>query len=191
MCLDVAKTGGNTAADDPNGDIPLMLKKGEQVFAIGEGAGLVEPRRLPGQWVGRSQGTSFRIAKGVSYRVGANRGSCQQGEEVPTAIDFGTVTVTNQRVVFQGTKQTREWVFSKLIGFQHDPAAPITYLQVSNRQKTSGVLYDNATAPALRLRLAVALAWADGDGSEIVPTLEEMIEEHNASRPTSGRELTP
>lgn len=182
-CLELAKGGGSTAADDPDGLIPLMLKAGEQVFTIAQGAGLVEPRRLPGQWVGRSQGVSVRIAKGLTYRVGANRGTYQQGAEVPTAIDFGTITVTNQRVVFQGAKQTREWLYSKMLGFQHDPDAPVTYLQVSNRQKTSGFLYDEANAPKVRLRLAVALAWADGDASEVVPVLQEMMTEHRASLP--------
>mgnify|MGYP001618610102 CR=1 FL=1 len=178
VCQELAKEGGAT-----DGGSPLMLKKGEAVFMVGQGAALVEPRRLPGQWVGRSQGVSVRVMKGVTYRVGGNKGTYVQGEEIPTPIDTGSVTLTNQRVVFQGAKQTREWLFSKLLGYQHDPVAPITYLQVSNRQKTSGFLYDDATAPAIRLRLEVALAWADGDAIEVMPVLETMMREHQEALP--------
>lgn len=75
------------------------------------------------------------------------------------------------------------WHFSKLLGFQHDEALPMTAIQVSNRQKVSGVLYDWQTAEAFRLRLAAGLAWADGDASEVVPQLEELLSEHQRQRP--------
>ena len=81
-------------------DVALNLKTGEVAFLQGDGAMLIEPRRLPGTWEGRSQGVSFRVAKGVRYRVGANKGHFVQGEEVPTPIDTGVVTITNLRVVF-------------------------------------------------------------------------------------------
>lgn len=184
QALDLAQAGGIS----DQSEIPLQLKKGEQAFVAIRGVALVEPRRLPGQWVGRSQGVSFRIAKGVSYRVGASRGTYQQGAEVPTPIDNGTATITNRRVVFQGMKQSREWQFSKLLGFQHDEALPMTAIQVSNRQKVSGVLYDWQTAEAFRLRLAVGLAWADGDAGEVIPQLKQLITEHRAQRP---RQLGP
>ncbi len=158
----------------------MQLKKGEEAFLAIRGVALVEPRRLPGQWVGRSQGMSFRIAKGVSYRAGASRGTYQQGAEVPTPIDDGMATITNRRVVFQGMKQSREWQFAK---FQHDEALPMTAIQVSNRQKVSGVLYDWQTAEAFRLRLAVGLAWSDGDASEVIPQLKELLSEHQRQRP--------
>jgi hypothetical protein len=176
--LELAKNGGSTESGS------LILKKGEEVFLIGEGMGLVEPRRLPGHWVGRSQGVSFHIAKGLNYRVGASRGTFQQGDEVVTPIDFGTATITNHRVVFQGQKSSREWAFAKLLGFQHDPERPITYLQVSNREKVSGILYDDAGAEMVRLRLTVALAREDGDASEAIPGLEAELAEHRASRPS-------
>jgi hypothetical protein len=181
LCLDLAREGGAT-----DGDSPLALKKGEELFMVAHGAALVEPRRLPGQWVGRSQGMSVRVMKGVTYRVGANRGTYVQGGETPTAIDTGTISITNRRVVFQGAKQSREWLYSKLIGFQHDAEEPITYLQVSNRQKTSGFMYDQASAQAVRLRLAIGLAWADGDASEVFPVLHGMMEEHKAALPALG-----
>ena len=40
------------------------------------------------------------------------------GAPTPTAIDTGTVFITNKRVVFEGPRQTRECDFAKLIGVQ-------------------------------------------------------------------------
>src|ERR1700682_1731780 len=94
--------------------VGIALKKDESAFQVLEGSALIEPRRLPGHWEGRSKGVSFKVAKGVRYRVGTSKGHYIQGDEVPTPIDTGTLTITNQRVVFQGTKATREWAFSKL-----------------------------------------------------------------------------
>src|ERR1700682_5764264 len=111
--LDEARSQGVRAG------LGLALKKGESAFQVLEGSALIEPRRLPGHWEGRSQGFSFKVAKGVRYRVGTSKGHYVQGDEVPTPIDTGTLTITDQRVVFQGTKATREWAFSKLLGVQH------------------------------------------------------------------------
>ena len=54
-------------------------RKGELVFLHMPGAGLIEPRWLPGQWVGGSSGFSFRIMKGVSCRVGGREGRVATG----------------------------------------------------------------------------------------------------------------
>jgi len=62
------------------------------------------------------------------------RGHYVSGAPTPTAIDNGTVYVTNQRVIFQGSKQTRECKFAKLLGVQHDDVEGSTTLSVSNRQ---------------------------------------------------------
>jgi hypothetical protein len=138
---------------------------------------------LPGHWQGGYSGFSFRIAKGVRYHVGGTRGSYAQGEEVPTPIDTGTVTVTDQRVVFQGAKQAREWLFSKLLGYQHSASMPWTALQVSNRQKVSGVLYDKAHAEDFHFTLALALANYRGEVPAFVAHLEAELKEHEATRP--------
>jgi hypothetical protein len=164
---------------------PLVLKTDERAFQVVEGAALIEPRRLPGHWEGRSQGVSFRVAKGVRYRVGANKGHYVQGDEVPTPIDTGTVTITNQRVVFQGAKATREWAFSKLLGVQHidQGRTPWTALQVSNRQKTSGFLYTTETARGIRFRLDLAIAHYHGQIDELISDLEDQLAEHAKTKP--------
>jgi hypothetical protein len=106
-----------------------------------------------------------------------------QGDEVPAPIDTGTVTITNQRVVFQGAKQAREWAFTKLLGYQHDPALPWTAIQVSNRTKVSGVLYDREHADEFHFRLALALANYHDEVAGFAQQLRGEAEAHNEKRP--------
>lgn len=150
-------------------------KKGERTFAVLTGVALIEPRRQPGKIEGRSSGVSFRIAKGVNYRVGASKGTFVQGPDVPTPIDVGTAFITNQRVVFRGDKATREWAWSKLISLDHDDTLPWTSLPVSNRQKTSGLLYDEAHSPMIRFRLQLGLAHFQGRVDELASDLEGQL----------------
>jgi len=181
--LDNART--NEGVDDGFG---LILNKNERTFQSLQGSSLIEPRRLPGQWEGRSQGFSIPVTSGVRYRVGSTKGHYVQGAEKPTPIDTGTVTITNQRVVFQGTTATREWTFTKLLGLQHvdDPNSPWTALQVSNRQKTSGFTYPAQLAAQVRFRLDLALAHFHGEVNDFVGALEKQIHDHQLERPQAA-----
>ena len=180
--LQVAQTfSGQTASENPN--LPLVLRRNERAFFTLGGAGLVESRRGAGHYVGGYSGFSFRVAKGVRYHVGGTRGHYEAGAEQPTVIDTGTATITDQRVVFQGAKQTREWAFVKLLGYQHFDSPPWTAIQVSNRQKTSGVLCDADTAGNFQFRLALALAHYQDEVPAFVAQLDAQIRAHTASKP--------
>src|SRR5450759_2632134 len=48
----------------------LVLHKSEDVFLVLTGAALVEPKQLPGHWVGSYNGVSLRLMKGVTYHTG-------------------------------------------------------------------------------------------------------------------------
>jgi hypothetical protein len=166
--------------------VSVNLKKGERVYLIGPGAALIEPRRQRGHYQGGYSGFSFRVMKGVSYRVGGMRGTNLPGPETPTAIDSGTVTITNQRVVFMGTKQTREWAYSKLIGIEHHSDQPWTALAVSNRQKVSGILYDWESADTVRFKLSLALAVFNEAADQLIKDIEREFAQHSVQRPQLG-----
>lgn len=172
---------GQTAAEAPG--LALSLRKAERAYWTLTGAGLVEPRRGRGEWVGGYSGFSFRVAKGVRYHVGGTRGHYDAGQEAPAVIDTGTATVTDQRVVFQGAKQSREWAYTKLLGYQHFDSPPWTAIQVSNRQKTSGVVCDTKTAEVFQVRLALAIAHFRGEVPAFVAQLDEQLRLHQAARP--------
>lgn len=135
----------------------VPLKKDEVAYLILDGVGLVEPRRDPGKWVGASQGVSFKVAKGVRYRVGQSRGTFQQGEERPQVIDSGRGIVTNQRMLFVGPKRTTEWAFSKLVGFSLEEDG-MAIFNVSNRQKASGFAYQPDVDHIVDAVVAAAIA---------------------------------
>jgi hypothetical protein len=161
----------------------LQLHDGERVYHVLHGAALIEPRRERGHYEGGYSGFSFRVAKGVRYHVGGTRGTYVQGAEVPTPIDTGTVTITNRRVVFEGSKQAREWDYSKLLGHEDHTEAPWTALPVSNRQKVSGFLYDAEHAPEIRFRLGLALADFNNTTDDFAKHVQQELAEHQSARP--------
>jgi hypothetical protein len=153
----------------------LVLKPRERVVSEVQGCGLFEPRRGPGHWEGRSAGISVPVPDTrLRVRVGKSAGTYIQGAETPTVIDTGNASITTQRVVFQGGKYTREWDFSKLIGVVHYSDHPATAIQVSNREKTSGIVYPGPSPEPLRLAMTVAIALFHGEAEE---TLRELRDE--------------
>ena len=111
----------------------IMLKRGE-VAHLESAAALLKEVQIR-EFRGGSHGVSFRIANGVSYRVGASRGRMHVvGTELQTQ-DEGTLTVTSHRAVFAGTRKTVEVSFAKLIGLNvfNDGIQ----FHVSNRQNPS------------------------------------------------------
>lgn len=162
----------------------IIGKPGEMAYLTLQGAGLIEPRRLPGHYTGRSQGFSIPVYKGIRYRVGATKGTFQQGAEVPTPVDQGIVLISDQRVVFAGSKETREWLYTKLIGFHHDEHLPWTALQVSNRQKVSGILYTEQAETMVRFRLELALAQFGGSRATFAASIDQQLAELTAAEPT-------
>jgi hypothetical protein len=167
----------------------IMLKPGEAVFAKVASVALVEDRRGPSQWKGRSQGFSIPVAsihgRSIRYRVGTTKGHVVQGEPTPTAIDQGTVFITNQRVVFQGTKQTRECLFDKLIGFEHDDAAGRTVFSVSNRQTPTCVAYGPSLSGWFDFRLDLAIAHFRNTVNAFRQQLAEDLASLDATKPVA------
>ena len=110
-------------AGTPSGQ--LLLQPGESLFFTVTGASLIEERRGPGHYEGRSQGISVPIGsiggRSVRYRVGRSRGHFVQGQPHPSATDTGTAFITDRRVVFSGSARTRECAFSKLIAVSCRP----------------------------------------------------------------------
>ncbi len=164
----------------------LVLKKAERAFYAISNCSLVEDRRGAGHYVGRSQGFSIPVAKiggrSVRYRVGASKGTFVQGTPVPTAIDHGTVHLTNQRVVFMGSKQTRECLFTKLVGYDSADGASTTF-SVSNRQKPTVIHYGADLHFIFTFNLELALAHFRDSVDEYVATIDSVIAELEGQRP--------
>jgi hypothetical protein len=158
---------------DQSERMPIALKSGERVYRILDGATLVEPRSRGGHWEGRSSGVSVRITKSAAYRLGESRGVYVRAEDKPTLIDRGTAVITDRRVAFAGAKQSREWLWAKCLGVQHQFDLPWTAISVSNRQKTSGLYYGPVEAHTVRFHLDLAYAVATNHADSLVAELEE------------------
>jgi hypothetical protein len=153
--LETARTFEGTTTND------LMLRGSERAFLIVEGASLIEDRRGAGHWEGQSSGFSVPVAsvggRSIRYHVGQSRGHYVQGAPLPTAIDHGKAFITDQRVVFLGAKQTRECVYAKLLGVEHESGGVIV-LSVSNRQKATVIGCGAEVEGTFVFRLDLALA---------------------------------
>jgi hypothetical protein len=159
---------------------PLVLKRGERVFLALPMVTLIEGTTSP---VRLSMDARF------SWRGTRTTGRDNLQSAPPTApegmraVDSGPVTLTDRRIVFHGSKHAREWAFSKLLGLANSQAGPYTVLQVSNRQKPSGVLYPPSAAPGWRFNLALALAVFADRRQTLVADLERERHELIALRP--------
>jgi len=182
--LRVAQTFRGTSSSE------LMLVAGEAVFYKVTGASLIEPRRKAGHYEGRSSGVSIPVGKiggrTVRYRTGASKGHYVQGASVPTAVDTGTVYITNKRVIFQGVKQTRECAFARLIGFQHSDREGSTTFSVSNRQKPTSIHYGPKLSGHFDFRLDLALAHYKGTVPALVRQLQAELAQIDSSRPVTA-----
>lgn len=178
----------NTFTGDTDGSV--MLKAGEFVFATVTDASLIEDRAGQSQFVGRSQGFSIPVGSigghSVRYRVGAMKGHSVAAPPVATAIDHGTVYVTNQRVIFEGGKQTRECLFTKLVGYQSSPTG-MTAFSTSNRQKPTTIRYGQTLAGWFEFRLDLALAHFRNTVSELVTQMTADLAAIDAEKPVEPR----
>jgi len=93
----------------------LVLKRGEIAAAV-VSASLCRYRTRT-QYVGGSQGLSIPLGHGFRYRVSSYRGQPIQSESL-AKVDEGTLVVTNQRLVFLGSKRDISMPIVKLLQVQ-------------------------------------------------------------------------
>lgn len=92
----------------------VNLLSGENAY-WSEQATLYEERVVRREMVGRNQGVSIRIMRGVSYRVGGSRGqSMPVYGDVPVAS--GALILTDKRVLFKGDKKSIALDWSDVMG---------------------------------------------------------------------------
>jgi len=99
------------------GSIPnLSMETNEEVAGVLPGTTLMETRAVRTSR-GAYGGSSFRIAKGVSFRLGGYRGTSESHDEF-REIDTGTLVLTSQRLIFIGMKRTLATPLEKIIDIE-------------------------------------------------------------------------
>ena len=97
-------------------------------------------------------------------------------------MDHGSVSITTQRVIYQGAVKTAECPYGKVLGIQHAPGE-IT-ISVSNRQKPTvlyfGAALDDWVSNRLNLAMAIYAGRSVQERAEIQSRLDELVK----SKPT-------
>jgi peptidoglycan hydrolase-like protein with peptidoglycan-binding domain len=92
---------------------PILVQTGEKLYFCCE-AKLIEQRVIARHTVGGSRGVSVRVMKGVSFRVGAYRGT-SVSERGPAVVSEGDFCITSERVVFSGNEKSFSINWEKLL----------------------------------------------------------------------------
>lgn len=98
------------------GNLPINLQSGEQVVWVFSGSQYLEDKTRR-EFVGRSQGVSLRVMRGVYYRVGAFKGQPVEHTE-RVLVDTGLVAVTDKHIYFAGPKKSLRIPYAKIVSFE-------------------------------------------------------------------------
>lgn len=135
-------------------DPPQLMPKKNEVVHLEISAALMKEVVLR-EWRAGSAGYSFRIAKGVRYRVGNTRGrSVVVGTELQVE-DTGTLAVTSQRAAYMGSRKTMEFPYAKMLGL--DVFEDGIRFHSSNRQRTPLFKLENKTGDVVAAILNTAM----------------------------------
>lgn len=96
--------------------LPFNLQHGETLVWLFKDVALYELRTKT-EYVGRSSGMSFRIAKGVYYRTGAFHGNPVRTTQL-TRVDSGFLGATAKNVYFAGPLKAFRIPFAKIVHFE-------------------------------------------------------------------------
>lgn len=91
----------------------VILQRGETAYWSEPGQ-VLEERVVNSHYEGGSQGVSFRIMKGVTYRVGSYRGHIVADKAV-LPVSSGVLIVTSKRVIFGGDTKSFTLGLGKLL----------------------------------------------------------------------------
>jgi hypothetical protein len=143
----------------------LALKSGEVAVAQLRQAGLLEFVSNGSSYQGMNNGVGIRITNGISWNVSGSGGQLTKNPEVEQIVDSGTVIFTNKRILFAGTKYTREWAFDKMVNVQASANGATVHMNVTGQSKVSGLTYTNASQLTPGILLSVAQAYSTGGQS--------------------------
>ena len=159
-----------------------IQKAGEIVLWTAQGQ-FHEAGRGAGSFQGSSQGLSIPVVAGIRYRVGATRGTYVSGDPIQKYAEVGDVLLTTQRVLFNGLFNTKEWAFSKWNGAAASADETDYIFHVSNRQKTSGVLFGARDGREFNRFLSCALIAAEYGIDRVIKEIDKNMKELEEDKP--------
>lgn len=94
--------------------VPGIVLRKDETPHWAEPGELLEERVINRRYEGGSSGFSFRIAKGVSYRIGGHRGRIITETGI-VPVSRGELVLTNRRIVFKGDRKSFATEWAKVI----------------------------------------------------------------------------
>ena len=159
-----------------------IQKAGEIVLWAAQGQ-FHEAGRSAGQYSATSQGLSIPVVAGIRYRVGATRGTYVSGDPIQKYGEVGDVILTTNRVLFNGMFNAKEWLFSKWNGAAASADETDYIFNVSNRQKTSGVLFGARDGREFNRFLSCALIAAEYGIDRVITEIDKNLKELTEDKP--------
>ncbi|RQX00180.1 hypothetical protein [Micromonospora globispora] len=164
---------------DAGDGLPMELAPGEVVFWTMPGAQLVEARHSP-------------VLPAPELTVDPDRSGVRPRRPDGLKVtDAGLAVLTNRRLVLLGGRARRDWAYGRMTGLAHDPAAPVTLIQVLDRRRTSGLLLPTGAVADFRFKLTLAFADAIEQRAAVIAELDELIAEHEQMQPFRPAIVTP
>jgi hypothetical protein len=163
-------------------DYGFMMTNDEFPIAHLEGVVYLEIVRAPTRYSGGYGGVSFPIFGRVRINTGRTGGKVIPGDESISPTDQGNALVTNDRIMFTGSKRSHEWKFAKLINMTHTPQG-YTVFAPSGRGKPAGLGYGVSVSSEVQFRLELAAAFALGTLDRFAQELEVEQTHHRDERP--------
>ena len=111
------------------------------------------------------------------------RGTYVSGDPVQKYAEVGDVVLTNQRVMFNGMFNTKEWLFSKWNGAAASSDESDYIFHVSNRQTTSGILFSQTDGRLFNRFLAAALMAAEDGIESTIAAIRKNAKEIASDKP--------
>jgi hypothetical protein len=128
----------------------MTLKRGEVLHLAGTAQLLKEV--IQREYQAGSRGVSFRVMKGLSYRVGTTRGQMVEVGRTLEAIDEGDLCITSQRAVFTGTRKRIEMPYASLLDM--NVYTDGIHVHISGRQNPSMFRVTNGPMVAAAINAA-------------------------------------
>ena len=173
-----------TAASKGEDAVPnsLMQKPGEVTLWTAN-AIFHETGRTPTHYAGTSSGFSIPVVAGIRFRVGAMQGQAIPGDELQMDKDQGVVMLTSQRLIFTGPVKSQEWDFDKVLQVSCSEDQADYFINVSNRQKTSGVRFHPETGRHFNRFLGSATSAHENGFAAVLKELHELEKKIVAAEP--------
>lgn len=170
-------------------DYGFMMTKTEFPIAHIQGVSYLEIVTSPTRYSGGYGGVSFPIFGKVRLNTGRTGGKVIPGDESISETDKGNALVTNDRIMFSGSKRSHEWKFEKLISMTHT-AQGYSVFAPSGRGKPAGLGYGVSVSSEVQFRLEYAAAFALDTLARFEAELATEQTHHRDQRPIPPAPLT-